>query len=186
MSKLGYFLSICLFAVVVRGENAMNSFYSFTVEDIDGREVSLADFKGKVLLVVNTASRCGFTPQYAGLQKLYEKYKEKGFLVLGFPANNFLRQEPGSNADIKTFCTVYYGVTFPMFSKISVKGRDIHPLYAFLTQQKTQPEPAGPITWNFNKFLIGRDGKVLKRFGSRTTPESSDLIAAIEEALAMP
>ena len=161
----------------------MKTVYDFVVQDIDGRDVSLSEYKGKVLLIVNVASKCGFTPQYAGLQKLYETYKDKGLVVLGFPANNFLGQEPGSNADIKAFCTKNYGVTFPMFSKISVKGRNIHPLYEFLTSRESNPEHGGVITWNFNKFLIGRDGKILNRFGSRTAPADPELVNAIEKAL---
>lgn len=158
--------------------------YDFTVTDIDGREVSLSEYKGKVLLIVNTASKCGFTPQYAGLQKLYEKYRDRGFVILGFPANNFLGQEPGTDSEIKAFCSRQYGVTFPMFSKISAKGPDIHPLYQFLTGKETNPDFAGAITWNFNKFLIGRDGRVRNRFGSRTAPESEEIREAVESALA--
>ncbi len=164
----------------------VKSIYDFTMKDIDGQEVSLADFRGKVLLVVNVASKCGFTGQYAGLEKLYQTYADRGLVVLGFPANNFLGQEPGTEAEIKNFCTLTYGVTFPMFSKISVKGKTIHPLYVFLTAKETDPEFAGGITWNFNKFLIGRDGKILGRFGSRTAPEDSDLVAAVERALQAP
>lgn len=158
--------------------------YDFTVTDIEGRSVSLGEFKGKVLLIVNTASKCGFTPQYAGLQKLYEKYRAKGLVVLGFPANNFLGQEPGTDVEIKAFCSKNYGVTFPMFSKISVKGKDMHPLYEFLTSKETNPEFSGPISWNFNKFLIGRDGRIRNRFGSRTAPDDPELVRAVEIALA--
>ena len=161
----------------------MQSIYDFTMKDIDGTDVSLADYKGRVLLVVNVASRCGFTKQYAGLEKLYLTYADKGLVVLGFPANNFMGQEPGTEAEIKSFCSLTYGVTFPMFSKISVKGKDIHPLYAFLTSKELHPESGGAISWNFNKFLIGRDGAVLAHYGSRTAPEDSELIAAIEQAL---
>lgn len=161
----------------------MKSIYDYTMKDIDGRDVSLADFRGKVLLVVNVASKCGFTGQYAGLEKLYQTYADRGFVVLGFPANNFLRQEPGTEAEIKTFCTLTYGVTFPMFSKISVKGKTIHPLYAFLTDETLHPGSGGAISWNFNKFLVGRDGAILAHYGSRTTPDDSDLAAAIEQAL---
>jgi glutathione peroxidase len=159
------------------------SIYEFTVEDIEGNEVGLGDFRGRVLLIVNVASKCGFTPQYEGLQELYETYRDRGLVVLGFPANDFLWQEPGTNAEIKTFCSTRYGVTFPMFAKISVKGRDQHPLYRFLTDKRTNPEFGGRITWNFNKFLIGRDGTIRARFGSRTTPDDPKVAAAIEEAL---
>lgn len=165
-------------------QTAMKTIYDFTMRDIDGHDVPLSSYKGKVVLVVNVASRCGFTPQYAGLEKLYETYKGRGLVILGFPANNFLRQEPGTDEEIKTFCTTKYHVTFPMFSKISVKGRDQHPLYAFLTDTHANPTVNGKISWNFNKFLIGRDGRVIRQFGSRAKPESKDVVAAIEAALA--
>jgi glutathione peroxidase-family protein len=168
----------------VRGEGNMKTIYDFTLPDIDGRNVSLSNFKGKVLLVVNVASKCGFTGQYAGLEKLYKTYAEKGLVVLGFPANNFMGQEPGTEADIKSFCTLNYGVTFPMFAKISVKGKEIHPLYAFLTSEEHHGENGGAVSWNFNKFLIGRDGTVRAHFGSRTEPDDPTLAAAIEKVLA--
>ncbi|MDY0146087.1 MAG: glutathione peroxidase [Kiritimatiellia bacterium] len=161
----------------------MQGIHEFTLKDIDGQDVALADYQGQVLLVVNVASKCGFTRQYAGLEKLYQKYKNQGFTVLGFPANNFMGQEPGTEAEIKTFCSLNYGVSFPMFSKISVKGKTIHPLYAYLTSKAQHPEYGGAITWNFNKFLIGKDGQVIGRFGSRTEPEDPELAAAIEKAL---
>ena len=158
----------------------------FTVKNIEGREVALSEYKGKVILIVNVASRCGFTPQYEGLQKLHERYKDAGLVVLGFPANNFMNQEPGSDAEILEFCSARFHVTFPMFSKISVKGPDIHPLYKFLTSEETNPGHAGAISWNFNKFLIGRDGAALARFGSRDAPESSEVMQAVEKALGAP
>jgi glutathione peroxidase len=164
--------------------NAPTSVYDFTMKDIDGHEVPLAQYKGKVLLIVNVASKCGFTPQYAGLQSLYTTYKDRGLLVLGFPANDFLWQEPGTDADIKQFCTTRYKVTFPMFAKITVKGDGQHPLYRYLTEKTTNPAFAGAITWNFNKFLIGRDGAILARFGTRTAPDDPEIAAAIEKALA--
>ena len=163
--------------------SSMNGIYDFTMKDIDGRDVSLADFRGKVLLVVNVASKCGFTGQYAGLEKLYQTYADRGLVVLGFPANNFMGQEPGTEAEIKSFCTLTYGVTFPMFAKISVKGKTIHPLYAFLTDEKLHPGAGGAISWNFNKFLIARNGAILAHFGSRTAPDDPELVAAIEQAL---
>lgn len=166
-----------------RAEATMTNVYDFTMQDIDGNGVSLESFKGKVLLIVNVASKCGFTGQYAGLERLYAKYKEQGLVILGFPANNFLGQEPGTDAEIKTFCALTYGVTFPMFSKISVKGKDIHPLYAFLTSKKTTPAFSGAISWNFNKFLIGRDGTVVGRFGSRTEPDDQEFVEAVAKAL---
>lgn len=170
-------------SAVARGEEPVKNIYDFTMKDIDGQDVSLADYKGKVLLVVNVASKCGFTKQYAGLEKLYQAYAEKGLVVLGFPANNFMGQEPGTEAEIKSFCTLNYGVTFPMFAKISVKGKEIHPLYAFLTSKELHPEAGGAVSWNFNKFLVGRDGAVLAHYGSRTTPDDKELAAAIEQAL---
>ena len=167
----------------MHGEEAMTNIYDFTMQNIDGKDVSLSAFTGKVLLIVNVASKCGFTGQYEGLEKLHAAYTNRGFAVLGFPANNFLGQEPGTEAEIKSFCTLTYGVTFPMFSKISVKGKDIHPLYAFLTSKETNPEFEGAISWNFNKFLIGRDGAIVARFGSRTKPGDKKLVAAVEKAL---
>lgn len=164
----------------------MTNVYDFTVQDIDGKSVPLSAFKGKVLLIVNVASKCGFTGQYEGLQKLYTTHTNRGFVVLGFPANDFLWQEPGTEAEIKSFCTLTYGVTFPMFSKITVKGKDIHPLYAYLTSKETNPQFGGSISWNFNKFLIGRDGAVVGRFGSRTKPDDKELVEALDKALQSP
>lgn len=160
-----------------------SSVHDFTMETITGDSLSLSEFHGKVLLVVNVASKCGFTPQYEGLQEIYEKYSEQGFAVLGFPANNFANQEPGTDSDIQEFCSTNYGVTFPMFSKISVKGEDQHPLYTYLTSEETNPEFAGEITWNFNKFLIGKDGQILNRFKSKDKPQSDKVIKSIKNAL---
>ncbi len=134
------------------------SVLEFKMKDIDGKEVALKKYKGDVLLIVNTASKCGYTPQYEGLQAIYEKYKAQGFYVLGFPANNFGGQEPGKESEIKEFCESKYKVTFPMFAKISVKGEDQHPFYNFLTAKETNPKFSGDISWNFNKFLINRKG----------------------------
>jgi len=164
--------------------NKTSKIYDFVVQRIDGVPTPLAAYKGQVLLIVNVASRCGFTGQYDGLQKVYDNYKDRGLVVLGFPANDFLGQEPGSNAEIAQFCSLKYHVTFPMFEKIVVTGRDMHPLYKYLTDKQTNPEFSGRITWNFNKFLIGRDGRIVARFGSRTAPEHKDVNAAIEKALA--
>ena len=163
--------------------NPAKSIHDFTLKDIEGRDVDLARYKGQVVMIVNVASKCGFTRQYEGLQKLYETYRDKGFVILGFPANNFLRQEPGTNEQIKAFCTTKYNVTFPMFAKVSVKGSDQDPLYAFLTDKHANPTVDGKISWNFNKFLIGRDGRIIKQFGSRVKPQSEELIRAIEAAL---
>jgi len=160
-----------------------NSVYDFTMKDIDGKETNLAQYRGKVLLLVNVASRCGFTPQYEGLEKVYLKYKDRGLIILGFPANNFMSQEPGTNEEIKTFCSLKYNVTFPMFSKISVKGDDMHPLYKYLTDKQSDPQFGGDVKWNFNKFLVGRDGKIIGRFEPAVKPESAEVAQAIEKAL---
>lgn len=155
----------------------------FKMRDIDGKDVKLKKYKGNVLLVVNTASKCGYTPQYEGLQAIFDQYKSQGFYVLGFPANNFGGQEPGANEQIKEFCESKFKVKFPMFAKISVKGEDQDALYKFLTSKETNPQFAGEISWNFNKFLIDRDGKVVARFSSKDTPQSEAVTAAIEKYL---
>lgn len=161
----------------------VSSVYDFKMKNIDGTEVKLDTYQGKVVMIVNTASKCGFTPQYEQLQAVYDKYKGQGFVILGFPANNFLGQEPGSDSEIKEFCSLKYKVTFPMFSKISVKGADQHPLYTFLTNEKSNPGFAGEIGWNFEKFLIGKDGKTLARWKSSVKPDDPTVIEAIEKAL---
>jgi glutathione peroxidase len=145
--------------------------YDYTMNNIDGQPQPLSNFKGKVVLIVNVASKCGFTPQYTALQSIYSKYQDRGFVILGFPANNFMSQEPGTNAEIKTFCSRKYNVTFPMFSKISVLGDDKAPLYSYLTGS-SDPKFSGDIKWNFTKFLIGRDGQILARFEPKVTPDS--------------
>lgn len=155
--------------------------HSFTMDDIHGKPVKLNSLKGKVVVVVNVASKCGLTPQYEGLQKLYTELKPRGVEILGFPANEFRGQEPGTNAEIMEFCTKNYGVTFPMFSKIVVKGEGIHPLYQWLL---ASTDPSKDIEWNFAKFVIGKDGKVAARFDPRTQPNDPKLLAAIEAALA--
>ena len=162
--------------------HAADSIYSISLKDIDGKSTSLKAYEGKVMLIVNVASKCGYTPQYAGLEALQEKYKDKGFTVLGFPCNQFGAQEPGTNEQIKQFCSTKYQVTFPLFDKIEVNGPSRHPLYLALAG-KDSPFP-GDIKWNFSKFLIGRDGKILKRFESGTKPNSAELTQAIESALA--
>ncbi len=156
----------------------------FAVTDIDGKPVKLSDYKGQVVLIVNVASKCGFTPQYAGLEKLYLADKDRGLVVLGFPADNFKHQEPGSDADIKAFCTGKYDVTFPMMSKVSVKGDDQCPLYKFLTDPATAGPFAGPIGWNFTKFVVDRQGNLTARFASKTTPADPALTGAVDAALA--
>ena len=161
--------------------HAADSIYSISLKDIDRKSTSLKAYEGKVLLIVNVASKCGYTPQYAGLEALHEKYKNKGFAVLGFPCNQFGGQEPGTNEEIKQFCSSKYQVTFPLFDKIEVNGPNRHPLYVALAGGGS-PFP-GDIKWNFNKFLIGRDGKILKRFDSKVKPDSAELVQAVEEAL---
>src|SRR5277367_2484140 len=163
---------------------ADKTIYDFTLNSIDGQATPLSTFKGKVVLLVNVASRCGYTPQYTALESLYEKYKDRGFVIVGIPANNFGQQEPGTNAEIKTFCTSKYSVTFPMMSKVSVKGDDTTPLYQYLTDKSANPSTGGDIQWNFTKFLIGRDGQIEARFEPKVTPDSPEVTAAIEKALA--
>ena len=157
------------------------SLYDFTMDDIDGKPVNLNQYRGKVLLVVNTASLCGNTPQYRDLEAIYEQYHDKGFEVLAFPANNFGQQEPGTNAEIKGFCLTKYSVSFPLFSKISVKGSDKHPLYQYLTEQSPFP---GEIEWNFQKYLVDRSGNVVGRFHHRTKPLAPEVVNEIERVLA--
>lgn len=159
------------------------SVHDFTMNSIDGKPAPLAAYKGKVLLLVNVASQCGFTPQYAGLEKLYRDYKDKGLVILGFPANNFGGQEPGTDAEIKTFCSRNYNVTFPMYAKSSVKGADENPLYRFLTDTSVHPTTGGDVRWNFTKFLVDRNGKVLARFESNVKPDSPEMTGAIDKAL---
>lgn len=163
------------------GSKKMTTLHDFTVKSIDGKRRPLAEFEGRTVLVVNTASKCGFTPQYKGLEALYERYRERGFEVLAFPANNFMGQEPGSNEEIAKFCELNYDVSFPLFAKISVKGRDIDPLYAWLTKDSGF---TGDIGWNFTKFLVGPDGRVVARFDSRTDPLDPKVTAKLEEVLA--
>jgi glutathione peroxidase len=178
------FLAVASGSVFVTEAAKGKSVLDFAMKNIDGKDVKLGKYKGDVLLVVNVASKCGYTPQYEGLESIFEKYKAKGFVVLGFPANNFGSQEPGTNTEIKDFCESKYKVTFPMFAKISVKGDDQDPLYKFLTDRETDPEFAGDITLNFNKFLVDRKGKVVARFSSKDTPESEAVTKAIEKYLA--
>jgi glutathione peroxidase len=161
----------------------MPTLRDFRARSIDGQERSLGEFEGKVALVVNVASKCGLTPHYAGLQKLYESYQRRGLEVLGFPCNQFAGQEPGSEAEVKQFCSLTYGVTFPMFSKIDVNGAHRDPLYAWLTAEPSAPEGPGDVKWNFTKFLVGRDGRVAARFDPRTEPAAPELVSAIEKAL---
>lgn len=156
------------------------SIYDFTMKNIDGKEIQLSQYKGKVLLIVNVASECGYTPQYGSLEALYIKYKHKGFVILGFPANNFGEQEPGTDSEIKTFCDRNYGVTFDLFSKISVNGSDQHPLYKFIT---SDANVGGDVKWNFQKYLVDKKGNLAHKFLSRIEPMSEEVISAIEAAL---
>jgi glutathione peroxidase len=162
--------------------HAADSIYNVPLKDIDGKATSLSPYKGQVILIVNVASHCGFTPQYAALEALYQKYKSQGLVICGFPCNQFGGQEPGSDTEIKQFCTATYNVTFPMFDKLEVNGDNRHPLYVLLAGQDS-PFP-GNIRWNFTKFLIGRDGKILNRFDSKVKPDSDEVNKAVEAALA--
>ncbi len=173
-------LGVVLFAM---SAFAASSALDFTLNSIEGQPSPLTAYKGKVVLIVNVASKCGFTPQYTALEATYRKYKDQGFVILGFPANNFMSQEPGTDAEIQQFCKRTYDVTFPMFSKISVKGDDQAPLYRFLTDKAANPVTGGDIKWNFTKFLVGRDGKIVARFESPVKPESPEMVGAIEGAL---
>jgi glutathione peroxidase len=159
------------------------SIHDIEVTTIDGETISLAEFKGKALLVVNVASKCGFTPQYAGLQSLYERFHDQGFEVLGFPCNQFLFQEPGSESDIAQFCSTKYNVTFPMFSKIKVNGRERHPLYVELTKHADTKGKAGRVGWNFEKFLVSPEGEVVGRWRKTTKPDDPELVQAIEKQI---
>jgi glutathione peroxidase len=176
-------LALILVVAMVSMAATAKSIYNFTLRSIDGQSVPLRSYHGKVLLVVNVASRCGFTPQYTGLESLYEKYKDRGFVIVGVPANNFGGQEPGTNEEIKKFCSTKYNVSFPMMSKVSVLGPDKTPLYAFLTDNSINPKIGGDIKWNFTKFLFDRKGQPVARFEPAVTPDSPQVVAAIEQAL---
>jgi glutathione peroxidase len=170
-------------AAVEADETQAKSVYDFAMKNIDGKIIPLSTFKGKAVLIVNVASQCGYTPQYKGLEALYRRYKDRGLVILAFPANNFGQQEPGSDEEIKAFCTTKYNVTFDMFSKISVKGADQHPLYRFLTSPETNPKFSGDVRWNFQKYLFDRSGKIIAKFASGVEPLSDELTSAIEQAL---
>jgi glutathione peroxidase len=176
------FVLFCAVAVVAGDK----SIYDFTLHSIDGQPAPLAAYKGKVVMLVNVASRCGFTPQYSALEAVYEKYKDRGFVIVGIPANNFGGQEPGTNQEIKTFCSTKYHVTFPMMAKVSVKGDYQTALYQYLTDKSANPKTGGEIQWNFTKFLVGADGHIVARFEPATTPDSPEVTGAIETALASP
>ena len=177
---------ITLFILTMENLQAQNNtdnqtIYQFTVEDINGKPFALADLKGKKVMIVNTASKCGLTPQYKELEALYQQYKDRDFIIIGFPANNFLGQEPGSNEQIASFCSINYGVSFPMMSKISVKGKNMHPLYQFLTQKSKNGVEDSKVKWNFQKYLIGRDGKLEKVIDPKTLPSSDEVTQWIEK-----
>ncbi len=159
------------------------SIHQVELPRLDGRLESLSEYAGKLVLAVNVASRCGFTPQYAGLQALHDHYADRGFTVLGFPCNQFFHQEPGTAEQIQAFCSVNYGVTFPLFAKLDVKGEGQHPLYSVLTETADDAGKAGNVSWNFEKFLVGRDGRVVRRFRSKVVPEDSRIVEAIESLL---
>jgi glutathione peroxidase len=172
-------LMLCAAGVVAGGK----TIYDYTLNSIDGQPAPLSAYKGKVVMLVNVASRCGFTPQYTALESIYEKYKDRGFVIVGIPANNFGAQEPGTNQEIKTFCSSKYNVKFPMMAKVSVKGDDTTPLYQYLTDKAANPKTGGEIQWNFTKFLVGPDGQIVARFEPKVTPDSPEVTTAIEEAL---
>ena len=173
---------LCILSAGVLFAETMTKLQEIPIKDVNGKDTSLKAYDGKVLLVVNVASKCGLTPQYRELQAVHDKYKAKGFSVLGFPCNDFAGQEPGTNEEIKQFCSTKYNVTFPLFDKLHVKGTEQHPLYAALSG-KSSPFP-GDVKWNFGKFLVGKDGKILQRFEPKVTPDSPEVIEAIEKALA--
>lgn len=180
--KIRIYIFLGGFLTMVGSLLAASGIYTFTLNSIDGQPAPLANYKGKVILMVNVASQCGYTPQYSALEATYEKYKDRGFVILGFPANNFGAQEPGTNEEIKAFCSRKYSVTFPMYSKISVKGADQAALYSYLTTE-TAPGFRGEIKWNFTKFLVDRNGNVVQRFEPAITPDSKEITAAIEKQL---
>ena len=184
-SLAGLLVATPLAVVTAAGPtNKATSVLDFHVKDIEGKDVDLASYKGKVLLIVNTASQCGLTPQYKDLEAIYEKYKGQGLEILAFPANEFGKQEPGTNEQIKEFCSTKYKVSFPLFSKVVVKGKGIDPLFDFLTSESTNPKFAGVIKWNFNKFLVDRKGEVIGRFEPKKDNWSEPVVSAIEKALA--
>ena len=170
------FLSLLLLVLGVGTANAQSDFYNLKAKDIDGNDFDFSSLKGKKVMIVNTASKCGFTPQYEQLQELYEKYGDKDFVIIGFPANNFMGQEPGTLEEIKEFCTVKFGVTFPMMEKISVKGKDIHPVYQWLTEKEKNGVEESKVKWNFQKYLINEKGELEKVYYSRTSPTDPQII----------
>ncbi len=183
MKKITILLSVFMLLTLAAFVAPPKNFFSFKAKDIIGQDISLSQYKGKVILVVNLATQCAFTPQYRDLQALYEQYGEHGFVILGFPSNSFGGQEAGTNEEIKQFCTQKFAITFPMFSKISVTGDDIHPIYKFLTQKSENGKINAPVEWNFQKFLIDRDGNLVKSYKSKVKPFNKDLTKEIEKLL---
>ncbi|MCB2196149.1 MAG: glutathione peroxidase [Bacteroidetes bacterium] len=179
MNRIIYVIALTLITSALIAQE--KTFYDFTVKDIDGNDYNLAQLKGKKVLVVNTASKCGFTPQYEDLQKLYKKYGSDNFVIIGFPANNFMNQEPGSNDEIKSFCSSEYGVTFPMMAKISVKGKDIHPLYEWLTEEKLNGKMDSKVKWNFQKYMIDENGRLVDVAYPKTSPMDEQIVSWIEK-----
>jgi len=177
-------LVLCSLTTLAVADDDHECALDFKAKTIDGETVDLEDYEGNVVLIVNVASKCGLTPQYAGLQKLYQEYEKKGFVVLGFPCNQFASQEPGSEADIKQFCSTKYSVSFPMFSKVDVNGDDAAPIYKYLTAKDVKPKGKGRVSWNFEKFLIDREGNLVNRFEPKTKPNAGELVKAIESELA--
>ena len=173
-----FFLFIILFMSNVKSQ----SIYQFEAEDINGKLIPISSFKGKKIMIVNTASKCGLTPQYKELEDLYEKYKEKNFIIIGFPANNFMRQEPGDNKQIAQFCSATYGITFPMMAKISVKGKDMHPIYKFLTNKELNGKISSSVKWNFQKYLIDENGILVKVISPQTSPLDKEIIEWVENS----
>ena len=165
------------------GHTQAHSIHDIELPQLNGKPASISTYAGKVVLAVNVASRCGFTPQYGGLQALYDRYSPRGFTVLGFPCNQFFKQEPGSAEEIQSFCSINYGVTFPLYAKLDVKGAGQHPLYAILSEFPDDAGKAGNVTWNFEKFLVGKDGRVVRRFRPKVVPEDPVVIEAIESLL---
>ena len=187
MKKFSIFvvLFVSSFLLLTHAQNTdmSRSIHQFEMKSLQGKMIPLETYKDKVVLVVNVASKCGLTPQYKDLQEVYDKYKDQGLVILGFPANNFMRQEPGTDEEIQSFCSINYGVTFPMFSKISVKGKDIHPLYDFLTDEEKNGVYDGKIKWNFQKFLVGKDGQVIRSIPPTTSVKDEDILSEIEGLL---
>ncbi len=173
-------LIVVIFTLFSLSSFSQSKFYDFVVKDINGQDFAFSQLKGKKVMVINTASKCGFTPQYEGLEKLYKKYGGENFVIIGFPANNFMHQEPGTDAEIKEFCTLNYGVSFPMMSKISVKGNDMHPLYQWLTKKSLNGFKDSKVSWNFQKYLINKDGEIEKIISSRTKPFDAEIVGWIK------